>query len=184
MTTADRPSTDRPSTWLLQFPTAVDTAALGPDAALHEGVEGTRGLLAMTRSAPAPALLPHAEAWYRCSMVADSGPVERTTSHLVVVAFPVPDEALERFDDWYETEHAPLLLGAEDWLRVRRFRIEASSGSPLTCVAVHDLASLDAMDSPNRQEAARGPKRAAMAAEPWYSRSGRWTYRVSDAASV
>jgi len=166
------------STWILTFSAGAEPLDHAPEAPIHEVVDGPGTHLYVGDAEPAGPLRELAGAVYRADLISDSGEAGRATSYLVVVGFPVPDDAIERFDDWYETEHAPLLLGAEDWLRVRRYRVREATG-PLTCLAVHDLASLDAMASPERQEAARGPKRALMAAEAWYGRSGRWTCRRS-----
>ena len=115
-------------------------------------------------------------------LVADSGVADREPTHLIMVAFPVPSEACAAFDDWYETEHTPLLLGAEDWLRVRRYRIVA--GGRWSRIAVHDLASLEVLDSPARQASAAGPKRQLMARHAWYADPGRWLYAAVDTIAV
>ncbi|MGP4110596.1 hypothetical protein ACTWP5_06730 [Streptomyces sp. 4N509B] len=113
---------------------------------------------------------------FTCTLVSDSGPAGDHT-HLAVVAFAVPEEDEERFDDWYETEHSPLLLRAADWLRVRRYRVVDGDGGPWTHFAVHELASAEVMDSPERAAARRGPKRAPLAEKEWFGDSGRWLYR-------
>lgn len=114
---------------------------------------------------------------YTCELVADSG---RRVDHnfLSVVAFEVPEDEVDEFDEWYETEHAPLLLEAEDWLRVARYRRIDGEGGPWNRFALHELRSLAAMDSPERRRAREAPLRAAMAERPWFGASGRWTYEV------
>lgn len=112
---------------------------------------------------------------YICQEIYDSGPTDREPTHLSVVAFPVPSEDAGALDDWYENEHVPRLLEAEDWLRVRRYRVRSGSGE-WTDLALHDLASADVMASPERAAARQGPKRDALARRPWFSRSGRWLY--------
>jgi hypothetical protein len=114
---------------------------------------------------------------YTCEQTYDSGEAP-PGDHLSVVAFEVPDEDVARFDDWYESEHIPALLRADDWLRVRRYRVLSGEGGPWTHLALHELASLEVMDSPERAEARRGPKRDALAEKPWFGRSGRWLYDV------
>lgn len=106
----------------------------------------------------------------------DEGDVERHGDYLFVVAFAVPEEARERFDDWYDTEHAPLLLEAPDWLRVHRYRVLNGDGGAWTHLALHELSSLDVMRSPERARARNGPKRDALAGESWFAESGRWLY--------
>ena len=114
---------------------------------------------------------------YTCELVADSG---RRVDHnfLSVVAFEVPEDEVDEFDEWYETEHAPLLLEAEDWLRVARYRRSDGEGGPWNRFALHELRSLEAMDSPQRRRAREAPLRAAMAERPWFGSSGRWIYEV------
>lgn len=98
--------------------------------------------------------------------------------YLLVVGFSVPKEAVARFDDWYETEHSGLLLEADGWLRIRRYVIEESVGVEWTHMAIHELATLKVLDSPERERARNGPKRLALADEFWYALGGRWLGRV------
>lgn len=113
---------------------------------------------------------------YSCEQVSDLGaPV--LGDALSVVAFTVPDADVAAFDEWYETEHVALLLLGPDWLRVRRYRVLDGEGGPWTHIAVHELRTLDAMDSPERARARQGPLRDALARRPWFARSGRWTYQ-------
>jgi hypothetical protein len=136
------------------------TGADDPDLALAIGPPGAGG------------------AWLDCVVVADSGePGGTTPSHLLVVAFTVPDAALAMFDDWYDSEHAPLLLEAPRWLRVRRLRRVTVTPGELNCYVLHDLDGLTVLDGPERARAAAGPKRAAVAAQPWYASSRRWMFR-------
>lgn len=109
--------------------------------------------------------------------IADSGPAGTTGPFIAVVAFAVPPSGEAEFDDWYDSEHSPLLLAAPDWLRVRRYRVIDGEGGPWTRLAVHELANLEVMDSPERARARQGPKRDALAERPWFANSGRWLYR-------
>lgn len=114
---------------------------------------------------------------FTCELVADSGdsPPGR---YLSVVAFTVPEADVAEFDDWYENEHVAALLKADDWLRVRRWRVRSGDGGPWTHLALHELASLEVMDSPERAAARTGPKRDALAGREWFGRSGRWLYET------
>lgn len=114
---------------------------------------------------------------YTCEMVSDSG---RRVDHnyLSVVAFEVPEEEAVEFDHWYEREHAPLLLEADDWLRVARYRRLTGEGGPWNRFALHELGSLEVMRSPQRRRAREAPIRAALADRPWFGSSGRWLYEV------
>jgi len=115
---------------------------------------------------------------YTCEEVSDSGDAGRTGDYLAVVAFAVPEEDLAQFDDWYETEHSAMLLKADDWLRVRRYAVQSGEGGEWNRLALHELASLEVMSSPEREAARQGPKREALVDRPWFGRSGRWLYEV------
>jgi len=113
---------------------------------------------------------------FTCEQVSDDG--EATTgAFLSAVAFTVPESDAAEFDRWYGDEHVPMLLEAPDWLRVRRYRVRDGEGGPWTHLALHELASLEVMDSPERARARNGPLREALAGHDWFGRSGRWLYR-------
>lgn len=118
---------------------------------------------------------------FTCELTSDSAAGDGSDvrgDYLSVVAFEVPDEDVEAFDDWYENEHVAALLKADSWLRVRRWRVLSGDGGPWTHLALHELADLDVMDSPERAAARVGPKRDALAGREWFQMSGRWLYRV------
>src|SRR5690348_13881925 len=72
-----------------------------------------------------------------------------------------------------------MLLEADDWLRVRRYRVPGGAGGPWTHLALHELASV-VMDSPERARARKGPLRDAPAGHDWFASPGRWLYeRIS-----
>jgi hypothetical protein len=112
-----------------------------------------------------------------CELVHDSGPADEHQC-LSAVAFNVPAAEAKAFDDWYDSEHVPMLLQAPDWLRVRRYRVQSGEGGPWTDIAVHELRSAAVMQSEERAAARRAPKRTAIAARPWFAQSGRWLYEV------
>ena len=69
---------------------------------------------------------------------------------LYPVFFEVPPQRQNEFNDWYETEHIPLLLECKDWLMVRRFRVvdrEPESWTHLTLHYLRDARAL-AFQSP------------------------------------
>jgi hypothetical protein len=115
---------------------------------------------------------------YLCDQIADTGATGEPVGALVVVAFAVPEDAAARFDDWYESEHVPMLMQADGWLRVRRFAARpGGDGPPWTRFALHELRDASAMGAPEREAARSTPRRARLAAEPWFSPNGRWLYR-------
>lgn len=116
--------------------------------------------------------------------ISDQGDTDARGSWLSVVAFAVPNEAVNAFDRWYEDEHAPLLLLAPDWLRVHRYRVLDGTGGPWTHFALHELANQEVMDSRERARARSGPLRDVLSTRPWFSQSGRWLYRREAAHSA
>lgn len=142
--------------------------------------EGYRQLKAAP-SALTGRMLGHVSGFTRftCEQVADIGSAVHG-GYLSVVAFAVPGEFTAAFDAWYEGEHVPMLLEADDWLRVRRYRVLEGTGGPWTHLALHELGSAEVMDSPERARARGGPLRRALASNAWFARSGRWLYeRIS-----
>jgi hypothetical protein len=120
---------------------------------------------------------------FTCEQVSDAGQ-PAYGPYLSAVAFAVPDEYTAAFDDWYSGEHVPMLLEAGDWLRVRRYRVLDGAGGPWTHLALHELASAEVMDSPERARARRGPKRDALAGHDWFAASGRWLYQRISAVTA
>jgi hypothetical protein len=114
---------------------------------------------------------------YTTELVSDFGDTSAVGDFLSVVAFAVPEADTAELDAWYEEEHAPRLLEAADWLRVRRYRVISGDGGPWTHLALHELANQEVMDSPERARARTGPLRDSLAARDWFASSGRWLYR-------
>ncbi len=121
-------------------------------------------------------LPPGAAGGLACDLVYRSGPVAQPTAYLLMVSFAVPPEALPAFDDWYDSEHSPLLLNAPSWLRIRRLYAPGVQPGEHNCFVLHDLADLDVLDGPDRKAAQLGPKRAVIAEQPWYATSRRCRY--------
>lgn len=112
---------------------------------------------------------------YTLRQTQDTGSSENG-AFLSVVAFAVPEQDEAEFDAWYGQEHVPMLLEAQDWIRVRRYRVVNGEGGPWTHFALHELRTIEVMDSPERERARRGPRRKRLAGRPWFSGSGRWLY--------
>lgn len=85
------------------------------------------------------------------------------------VGFPVPAESMGQLGEWYDAEHAPMLLRCPYWIMTRRFHIEQSAtqywGSHL---AIHYLSDIRALRSPERDEARQTAWRDRLAAQPWF----------------
>lgn len=115
---------------------------------------------------------------YLCEQISDTGPVSEPHSRLFAVAFAVPDEHAEEFDAWYTQEHVPLLRKADGWLRVRRYGVRPGfAGPPWTRLALHELRSAAALDSPQRSAARDTDWRRRLAEHDWFAANARWVYR-------
>ena len=164
----------RPLVTLLRAPLDEITAAAGPGEWYAPEDEGTPGLALLPGTVPGG---------LACELVYDSGPAAQATAHLLVVSFAVPIEALPVFDDWYDTEHSPLLLNAPSWLRIRRLYAPQAPDGELNCFVLHELADLEVLTGPDRDAATRGPKRAVVAEQAWYATSRRWRFTPYGAGS-
>lgn len=115
---------------------------------------------------------------YTCTETSDTGPVSESPGLMQAVAFAVPADDEADFDGWYDQEHVPMLMEAEGWLRVRRYRTQPGFDGPAwTHLALHELRDAAALDSPERARARATDWRARLATRPWFGQSGRWLYR-------
>jgi hypothetical protein len=119
-----------------------------------------------------------------CVEVADDAKTRERSPLMMVVAFCVPEQRRKEVDDWYEQEHAPLLLKADGWLRARRYHGVVSRGNATwTHIALHDLREVAVLDSKERAVARSTPWRARLCQESWFEQAGRWVYERLDAGS-
>lgn len=88
--------------------------------------------------------------------------------HLFVAMFSVPEAQCADFDQWYVEDHLPILLECPDWLAVRRFAITNGEPGRYNRLALHYLASADALVSPERERARATPWRNRMAEQAWF----------------
>ncbi|MGR3376276.1 hypothetical protein [Salipiger abyssi] len=101
------------------------------------------------------------------------------TAPLIFTAmFNVPEEDEEEFDTWMVEDHIPLLMGCDDWLAVRRFTLPISEPETYTRLAIHYLASPDALSSPERAAARDTDFRERMTRHDWF---GKGRYRGYEA---
>ena len=107
--------------------------------------------------------------------IGDTGPCE-PGEYVFLVTFQVPEQDQGEFDSWYETEHVARLMQVPGWLRCRRYAV-ADQGITPTRVAVHELASLAALDSPLRAAAAASEWRRELARRPWFATGRFETFR-------
>jgi hypothetical protein len=66
-------------------------------------------------------------------------------------------------DAWYAKEHIPRLLAVPGWLRITRY--ERAGGTGPRFLAVHDLADVNAMNSPRHRAATDTPWRTKVIAQ-------------------
>lgn len=90
---------------------------------------------------------------------------------LYAVMFTVPAQRSEEFDAWYDEDHMPTLLECKEWLGCRRYAIVDGEPEAFTHLALHHLATADALDSPSRSKARNSEWRRKLAAEPWFKGS-------------
>jgi hypothetical protein len=84
--------------------------------------------------------------------------------YLFIVAFDIASDHLEEFHAWYDTEHLPMLIKVPGWIRSRRYKLESfrklgAAEDPLQFIAVHEIDSLDALESGEFKEATSTPWR-------------------------
>jgi hypothetical protein len=92
--------------------------------------------------------------------------------------FVVPEADQAEFDEWMVEDHAPLLMANPDWLGIRRFSLPVAEPVPHTRLAVHYLASRDALTSPEREAARSTDFRNRMTRHAWF---GQGSYRLFEA---
>jgi hypothetical protein len=87
---------------------------------------------------------------------------------LYPVFFRVPPEREEEFNRWYDEEHLQMLLRSPHWPACRRYLIQNPGAGAWTHVALHYLADLRALESPERDAARSTPWRARLDKESWF----------------
>jgi hypothetical protein len=85
------------------------------------------------------------------------------------IFFRVPSERVGEFEDWYDTEHVPVLLECEDWLMARRLQIVEYDPEPYTHLFLHYLNHESALQSDALMAARQSEWRLRLAAEPWFT---------------
>jgi hypothetical protein len=98
-----------------------------------------------------------------------------TGANLIALWFNVPADAVETYEDWYRTEHGPLLLKEPRWLRSRQVRI-TSSNVDATHLVLHDLADMTALSSDALVAAQKTPLREYHAQQDWFGNNVTQVY--------
>ncbi|MGC3983057.1 MAG: hypothetical protein QM808_17525 [Steroidobacteraceae bacterium] len=119
---------------------------------------------------------------YRCIEASDTGTYAEQHKVLMLVAFNVPEHLFCEVEEWYEHEHAMLLMRAQGWYRVRRYHVPMQAGGQRwNHLAFHELSDVKVLDSQERKIARSTPWRARYEAQAWFQAAGRWIYRRLDA---
>jgi hypothetical protein len=84
------------------------------------------------------------------------------------VFFNVSTDSFEEFDRWYSDEHLPMLLHCPQWLMCRRYKLFNLIDCSWTHVAIHYLADLRALQSPERDDARSTPWRKVLEKNKWF----------------
>jgi hypothetical protein len=108
------------------------------------------------------------------------GDVEASIDAPLIFAalFNVPEEACPEFDAWMADDHVPLLLGCQDWLAVRRFRLPVAEPVPYTRLSIHYLASDAALSSSERERARATEWRQRMTRHSWFNTGRTRTFNA------
>ncbi|MGW1682544.1 hypothetical protein [Saccharopolyspora sp. NPDC002376] len=88
-------------------------------------------------------------------------------SVLTALWFNPPLTSGESFEEWFRSEHGPLLLNEPTWLRIRQVRID-SSNMPATHLVLHDLAGMSTLSSEALTVAREAPGRVHLATQDWF----------------
>lgn len=100
--------------------------------------------------------------------------------YVYAVFFSVPDNRAGEFNSWYDDEYVPMLLKADGWLAVRRFEIFDGEPQPWTHLALHYLADISALETPERAAARDTEWRKKLSEEDWFQPSARIYDRFGD----
>lgn len=91
-----------------------------------------------------------------------------TAPFIFTSMFDVPPEGEAEFDQWMVEDHAPLLMECPDWLGIRRFELPIAEPVKYTRLAIHYLASKEALASPERAAARTTEFRDRMTRHDWF----------------
>ena len=87
---------------------------------------------------------------------------------ILAVFYAVPFDRAPEFNEWYDTEHIPMLLECEDWLMGRRLSVTQADPERYTHMMLHYLNTRDAMDSDAVARSRDTEWRKKLAEETWY----------------
>ena len=144
----------------------------GPEAVEHEEYKKRK----LTPDSPTYEMLKSVSSFTRYIAserftLGPNGAVEAPLDASVIFCalFTVPMEARAEFEEWFDTEHAPMLQQNAGWLYSRRFDIVDHNPEPHTHLIIHYLNGPEALEAPERAAASDTEWRHKLAAEPWFN---------------
>lgn len=84
------------------------------------------------------------------------------------VFFTLPDDAVDEFIEWYETEHTPMLLKNSEWRMARHMKIVDADPNPFTHMVLHYVDSEAVLECDELAAARATEWRNKLAQEDWF----------------
>lgn len=98
--------------------------------------------------------------------------------YLMPLAFAAPEEELEYLDEFYATEHIPILLDCEDWRRSRTCRVAHHNVGPAwNRVVLHELRTPGALSHPAVGRAREADMMKVLSLRAWFTSPARLVLR-------
>ncbi|AUI53815.1 hypothetical protein [Arthrobacter crystallopoietes] len=94
---------------------------------------------------------------------------------LFTVISTIPADDQEEFEEWFDTEHIPLLLSIPGWRISRRYQVMASSDGS-THLTLHLLDGPHVLHAPERAAAANTGWASSLANRSWFALNRRTVY--------
>jgi hypothetical protein len=87
---------------------------------------------------------------------------------VIGVFLALPADRSAEFEEWYESEHTPILLECPDWSMARHFRVVDRNPQPFTHMILHYVRTPAVMESEALKRARATEWRNRLAREPWF----------------
>ena len=88
--------------------------------------------------------------------------------------FSVLDNKVDEFNQWYDREYTPTLMGCVNWRAVRRFEVIEGEPQPWSHLALHYISdSKTAFSSPEFENSRNSKTRLNLEQEPWFRGSSQ-----------
>lgn len=114
--------------------------------------------------------------WQIGDLVSGTGTAEGPLDKwLFTVTSTVPADDHEEFEEWFDTEHIPLLLSIPGWHSSRRYQVAASSDGS-THLTLHLIDGPHVLKAPERAAAAKTDWASSLASRSWFALNRRAVY--------